>query len=121
MTVTGVIIFNVRESNRETMEELETKVMEIIDSKINSRVDLSQMDFTKRLGRNIGKRPILVRFISYRNKIKVSKLLKGTSIGITEDFPPEIREERRKLLPYLKLARDSGKKATLRYNKLIVD
>ena len=51
----NIAIFNVEQSNRETMEELEAKVKGIIDIKINSGVDLSQIDYPRRLGKKAGK------------------------------------------------------------------
>ena len=60
----NIVIFNVEESNRETMEERGAKMRVIIDIKINSVVDIFQIDYTGILGGEIGKRPILVRFLS---------------------------------------------------------
>ena len=61
-----------------------------------------------RLGekRDDGKpRPIVAKFLRYQDKEYIRKsayLLKGTKIGIAEQFPKEIAEARKKLYPVMK-------------------
>ena len=45
--------------------------------------------------------------------------LNDTNIGIDKDFTKEVQEERRRLVPFLREAKEKGPKAVLRYNKLI--
>lgn len=71
-----------------------------------------------------GKRPILVKLTKENVRmgiLKKTRNLKGTSIGIDEDYPKNIQEERKSLIPHMKEARNRGYRAFLRYNKLIVD
>jgi ribA/ribD-fused uncharacterized protein len=69
-------------------------------------------------------RPIIMRFhffgdreLVWRNKSQ----LKGKSLWISEDFPQEIMDKRKQLLPVLKAAWQNGNKASLRVDKLIID
>lgn len=52
--------------------------------------------------------------------LKQTKNLKESDVLIEEDYTKEIQEERRNLLPKLKV-RAKGLKAILKYNKLIVN
>ena len=47
--------------------------------------------------------------------------MKGTNVGIGEQFPAEIVTIRRELYPELKKAREAGKKAKLVRDKLIIE
>lgn len=47
--------------------------------------------------------------------------LRGKPYGISQQFPKEIMETRRKLIPIMKAARDSGKEAYMVVDKLYID
>ena len=71
-------------------------------------------------------RPILLKFLSMslRNKVWAAKSnLKGTQFSLNEDFPKEIRDNRKVLLPYFLAARNhpSVKQCALINDKLIID
>ena len=46
-------------------------------------------------------------------RLNASKRLKGSQIYVTEQFPPEIEEKRRKLYPVLRQAKKDKKRAKL--------
>ncbi|KAI5695396.1 hypothetical protein M8J75_013271 [Diaphorina citri] len=48
------------------------------------------------------------------------KRLKGTGIAIKEDFPPEVQEIRKKLYLEMQTLRSQGKRAYIKYDKLVV-
>ncbi|KAB0799267.1 hypothetical protein PPYR_07147 [Photinus pyralis] len=69
-------------------------------------------------------RPVFIKLAQYETKIEVlkkAKNLKGTNIYIHEDFPKHVLEERKVLATHLRTARESGHRAYLKYNKLIVN
>lgn len=110
------------EGQRELLEKI-TVVMNNVGVEWEKERDLE--DYT-RLGkyREDGTRPILVKLNKYNKKIEIlkqAKNLKNTEIWINEDYTKEVQEERRKLVPIMKEARRKGQKATLRYNKLIIN
>ena len=47
--------------------------------------------------------------------------LKGTEYGISQQFPREIMDKRRELVPIMKKARSEGKDAYLVVDKLYID
>lgn len=70
-------------------------------------------------------RLIIVRFAQFQQKMKVfgaRRELKETRIFLDDDYPAEIRQIRRHLLPIAKEARDVHKMmATVRVNRLIIN
>jgi hypothetical protein len=69
-------------------------------------------------------RIIVCKFANFKDREQVRKqgfCLKNTNFFIKEQFPPEIAEKRRKLIPQLKAARDEGKRAWLAYDTLYID
>jgi len=67
-------------------------------------------------------RPVIARFSHYQDKEFVrSKNLKGTDIGISDDFPKEIEDIHKTLYPGLKKAKRDQKKAFFNFDKLIID
>ena len=68
-------------------------------------------------------RPIITKFSFYKDKEygwSFVKNLKGSGIGIANDFPKEIDEIHQKLYPVLKEAKKTGQKASFKVDKLII-
>jgi len=70
-------------------------------------------------------RNIIARFTNYRDHEKVrqaaSKLKGKPELTISQQYPPEIGDRRRKLYPKLKEFQRQGKRATMVYDQLIVN
>ena len=69
-------------------------------------------------------RPIIFNFSRYQDKELVSpyvKNLKGTNIGIANDFPKEIEEIQLKLYPVLKKAKNAKQSAFFKVDRLIIN
>ena len=69
-------------------------------------------------------RPIIAKFTFHRDKefvLSKAKNLRGTDFGIARDFPKEIVDERRRLVPFLKDAKENGQVAKLIYDKLYIN
>ncbi len=67
---------------------------------------------------------IIVKFLSFRDRQKVwgrRKLLKGTQITMSEDFPIEIESRRKRLYPVMKQARAKKQKAFMVVDKLYIN
>ena len=68
-------------------------------------------------------RPVIARFSHYQDKEFVRsfyKNLKGTDIGISDDFPKEIEDIHKTLYPVLKKAKRDQQKAFFNFDKLVV-
>ena len=69
-------------------------------------------------------RPIIAKFSFYQDKEFVwsfVKNLKGSAIGIANDFPKEIDEIHQKLYPVLKMAKQAKQSAYFKVDKLIIN
>lgn len=107
----------------------ECNVKEIIHQIINEKLEVAcnedDIESVERLGAK-GKYPRTVH-VKFRKEllrntvIKNRKELKGTSIFIDEDFPYEVRQERKILREVLKSKKQCGQNGYIRYNKLIID
>ena len=68
--------------------------------------------------------PIICRFANFNDRELVwstRKKLKDTNLRISENFPDEIRNRRSALFPYMLAAIKADKKATLKYDKLLIE
>ena len=70
-------------------------------------------------------RQIIITFSSFHHKecIKtfIKKLTKGRNLGISDDFPKEVEEMRKKLYPVLKAAKQEKRTAFFKVERLIMD
>ena len=69
-------------------------------------------------------RPLIAKFTFHRDKefvLSKAKNLRGTNFAVARDFPKEIVEKRKLLVPILKDAKKSGHDANLVYDKLYIN
>ena len=104
-------------------ELLETK-MEIHDARNKVKIDRSHRIGRKR-ERKQKPRPIVVKSIIKTESTEYVRLntkkLKGTKIGVSEQFPEEIESIRKTLYPELKKARAECKMVRIVRDKLIIE
>lgn len=123
----NVIIYGVEEKEKDSKE-----LMEMVMSTLNNAYkNLNLVEWDKweinnlnRVGRKIeGKpRPIKITLTLGWRKTELLKNKKKIAehIYISEDFPKEVLEKRKELIPKLNEARKAGKFAILKYDQLIV-
>lgn len=121
----NIILYNIAESENEKNEVLENIVLDLIKEKLKIEIQLMEIDRTKRLGiQRTGKRPVLVRFTTYRKRLEVLKAsinLKDSPIRMSKDYTYEERQIRKQLIPFMIRARSHNYKASLRNDKLLVE
>lgn len=110
------------EDPRQTKEKI-FKICETLGVDVKSETDV---DEARRIGKPVAdrQRPVLLKLTTANKKMEIlreTKRLKGSEIWIDEDYPKDILEERKLLIPKLKEARNKGHRAQLRYNKLIIN
>ncbi|XP_077989733.1 uncharacterized protein LOC144444191 [Glandiceps talaboti] len=133
-TYSSGYFFDVRfpEQARETWDDCETKVRDIIGNKLNidganddKEIGIERAYRMNKSAASQGPRPIIVKFSAYKSRSKILKagrdLLKNSGLLVKEDFPPLIRSTRRKLRPFLQTALDGGKRAFLSFDKLVIE
>lgn len=99
------------------------KILKIPDAKNKIHIDRAH-----RVGRFMhGKiRPIVVKFSDTDSKLLVKSALRHINLkysdyNVSEQFPPEVKEKRKALIPELIKARNQGKRAVLVRDKLYID
>ena len=89
-------------------------------------VDQMVMERVHRIGpKQQGRcRKIVAKFLQFKDKEfirKQWKALEGTPFYVSEQFPREVVEQRKRLVPKLRAARQEGKQAWIAYDTLYVD
>lgn len=120
----NLIIQGIQDDEEENVEQIEEKVGLVIKN-IGANI-YKEIEEVRRLGKyQINKtRPILIKLTKNKIKneiLKNTKYLKGSDIWIDSDYPRNIQEERKQLIPHLKEAKMKGQKVQLKYNKLIIE
>ncbi|XP_052224256.1 uncharacterized protein LOC127839903 [Dreissena polymorpha] len=109
-------------------EQCDKKILEFIEKRLH--VQNAQSEIKLHRAHRIGRyqpnkvRPIVAKFAYYPDKERVrkeSKQLKGTPFGISEQYPREVMDIRRRLIPFMKNARSEGKEAYLKIDKLYIN
>ncbi|XP_060589191.1 uncharacterized protein LOC132744484 [Ruditapes philippinarum] len=109
-------------------ENCEVKILQFIEEKLkieNASSDI-RLQRVHRIGQySAGKtRPIVAKFTDFPDRERVrraAKELKGSIYGISEQYPKEIVDQRRKLIPIMLQARRDGKEAYLKMDKLYIN
>jgi len=122
----NLLFFNVPEKPEENPIEVVHNFLENY-LKIEDSAHSIEIDRAHRLGAfrrgSSQPRPLVAKFLKYQDKEMARKnahQLKGTSFAISEQFPKEINEVRKKLYPIFKKAKQEGKKAVLSKDKLYI-
>ncbi|XP_020903896.2 protein unc-13 homolog C [Exaiptasia diaphana] len=118
----NLLFFNIEEKDQENCED---EIKNIVEQ-IGMEPWTVEIERSHRMGkrREEKPRPIVAKFLRWQDKERVRKSaykLKGTKIGIAEQFPMEIEEKRKELYPILKLAKKEGKKAKIVRDQLFID
>ena len=126
--------YNMSESVEETWEQTEKKVRDYIENDLG--IDSGSL-LIERAHRLLGKfkpRAVIVKFSFYKEKERVLQKYREVmrsvrsnasnstnSIHVGEDFTERVRKQRAVLMPFMRQAIDSGKRAYLRHDKLCID
>lgn len=130
----NIKFFGIEESGHETNEDTEEVLRKFLRNTLkvpsNDEPDIA-FDRVHRIAsrtssqNNKKPRPIIAKLTHYHDKdfIKsfIRNLPKGSKFGISDDFPKEIDEIRRKLYPVLKTAKKEKKNAFFNVDKLIIE
>ncbi|KAK7907389.1 hypothetical protein WMY93_016001 [Mugilogobius chulae] len=125
------IIHGLPEQQKETYQTTDKLVKSFFKTNLKMDDDLVQqihLARAHRLGQQNDKsprcRPIVAKLLDPRHKATImgkAKELKGSGLGLSDQFPPEIMRRRKSLQPILAEARAAGKRARLSVDKLYID
>lgn len=148
----NLVFYGLEESDTETWDQCESKVTDFIKDELNIEIDTAidrahRLGKKRTRSRDAAagprgeaedaspqtSRPVIVRFNRWKEKEKVLSAARSyykdqretqdnVVGGVGEDFSQEVREQRRKLLPFLKSQREMNPNLPvhLRFNKLLV-
>ena len=125
----SIKIFNMKEDEAALDVSTESLVRDMLRDKMKIPEDVESIRF-KRVHRIASRKPsskpklIIAKFSFYQDKEFVwsfVKNLKGSAIGIANDFPKEIDEIHQKLYPVLKMAKQAKQSAYFKVDKLIIN
>lgn len=119
----NIVIFGLAETET-SYENSEENIKSFIKRYFSIELESSEIQEIRRIGKKGEKtRPITVTFTTLGTKIRIykqRKILKNTDYYINEDFPQHILEKRKELLEQMKIEREKGNYAIIRYDKLII-
>lgn len=124
----NLIFYRIPEQKDETDDDCARKILSFIEEHLE--IENASRDIKLHRAHRMGKfnnskvRPIVAKFAFYPDREKVRKSagkLKNTNFGISQQFPKEIMETRRKLVPVMKDARQKGHDAYIVVDKLYID
>lgn len=119
----NIVIFGLAETETSYVN-LEQNVLCFINQHFSMGLDRRDIQETRRIGKKGERpRPITVTFTTLGTKIEIFKqrrVLKNTTFYIKEDFPQHVLEKRRELQEQLKIEKEKGNSACIKYDKLII-
>ncbi|KAJ2945264.1 hypothetical protein O0L34_g9341 [Tuta absoluta] len=119
----NLLIFGVEEKER-NYYQLEERVLDIINNKINIKCDRYAIESVRRLGKKSEKiRPVVLTLLTMGIKIQILKNknnLESSPYYIKEDYPMDILNKRRALQIEVQKAREQGKNAIIKYDRLVI-
>lgn len=119
------IILKNFDENQESQEELHAKTVDLLTG--ITEITINDVDYMYRLGKkrnDNSPRPLVIRFLCLHKKENIMKNWKffaAKKIDVFEDFPAEIRERRKELIPMVKALKQRGIRATIRVDKLLIN
>ena len=123
----NLLFFNVQEEEKENTDE---KIFQILEEKLEipDARNKIKIDRTHRVGRkrNAQRKPraIVVKFNYFRDREFIrqnARKLRGTRIGIAEQFPEEIEKIRQTLYPEMKKAKAAKQRVRMVRDKLFIN
>ena len=123
----NLIFYGLREEKGEKDEDCVRKVLELIEDKLQipGAKDTVKLHRAHRMGRynSTKTRPIVAKFVYYPEREQViskAKML-DKPYGISQQFPREVMEERKRLIPIMIKARQDKKDAYIVVDKLFIN
>lgn len=120
----NLLVFGLEELRGETWADSERLVHDVAEQ-VGVKLDEYDVERAHRVGRRPGKRPIVVKLASFKKRDELlhgaAQKLRDAPIRVAEDFSAPVRHTRQLLSHYLQDARKKGHRASLRFDKLIVD
>lgn len=118
------LVFFGLEENEKSYANMENNIQNFILKHFGIKMDNRDLQAIRRIGKKTEKpRPVVVTFTTVGTKILILKhkgALKDTQYYIKEDYPQQVLERRRELQTQVKMEREKGNEAIIKYDKLVI-
>lgn len=121
----NIVFFGIEETESNECDLVQSIKDNLIEAGVN--IECQEIATAFRLGKTDKKtekiRPVLVQINSNWKKGLIFKNKKNlpANVFVSEDYPKDVQERRRQLIPKMEEERKKGKKAFIKYDKLIVE
>nr|BDU78962.1 hypothetical protein 1 [Bombyx mori] len=119
----NIVFFGIEELES-SYDILGKNMLKWLEQHFSVKLTYSDLQEVKRLGKkNDRPRPVVVSFLNLDMKIKIFKqkrALQDTGYYMKEDYPKQVLEKRKQLQEQLKIEREKGNMAFLKYDKLVI-
>ena len=117
------------QGSAETWDESEEKVLKYLREELSLDLREFEIERAHRLGGTGNQRPIIVKFLNFKTKEKIKSKIRQKLTDdedwvnphrVADDFAQGVREDRKELFKYMKLAKGEERNAYITFNKLII-
>lgn len=119
----NIVLFGFEETET-SYSNLESNIVNFVAQYFSMHMDRRDIQEIKRLGKKGEKpRPTIIMFSTLGLKIDIFQnrgKLKGTHYYIKEDYPKNILEKRKLLQNQVRMEREKGNKAIIKYDKIVI-
>jgi hypothetical protein len=123
----NLLFFGIPEEKGEKDSDCVNKVLDLIENKlqVENASENIKLHRAHRIGRYDSKktRPIVAKFAYYpdREKVRLNASKLAKPYGISQQYPTEVMESRKRLVPIMLEARRQGKEAYIAGDRLFID
>ena len=120
----NIIIFGLKDFENESKLETLNRVIKLFTDALKINIEKQQIDNIYWIGKRKPNRPLLIKFNNTITKdfiIRQKRIFGKWKVRVEEDFSPEIRNIRKRLVEYMWRERKNGKHAILSNDKILVN
>lgn len=119
----NIVFFGLKEDEK-SYSNLEKNILQFLHKYFSVNLDSRDLQAIRRIGKKNDKpRPVVITFTSLGLKINIYKqkgALKDTEYYMKEDYPQQILEKRKELQTEVRIEREKGNRAIIKYDKLVI-
>lgn len=119
----NLVFFGLEEDEKSYLD-MEKKIISFIQKYLSVKIDARDLQAIRRIGKKADNpRPVAVTFTTLGTKIEILKHkagLKDSLYYIKEDYPQQVLKKRKELQAQVRIEREKGNTAIIKYDKLVI-
>lgn len=121
----NIVIFGMEENQHPySYSDLEAEIIDFSSRNLQINLDRNEIQEIRKIGKKSEKpRPVVITLTTLGKKIEIfkqKKLLEDTNYYIKEDYPQHVLEKRRELQDQVRMEKEKGNKAIIKYDRLVI-